>query len=157
MSEENVELVRRSIDAFSRGDLDGLLEYYAPDAVVDWSNSIGFDAGVFRGQGEIRAFMERFHEGFDEIRIELLDDPVEVEDGLVVVENVSYSHGRDGIVVQARSTFLITIRDGEHTSLTLYQTKQEALEAAEAAATGAAATLRRLWRSLRRSETGPRE
>jgi ketosteroid isomerase-like protein len=153
MAEENVELVRRSIDAFSRGDIDGVLKCYAPDAVVDWSNSIGFDAGVFRGHGEIRAFMERFHEGFDEIRIELLDGPVEVEDGLVVVENVSYSHGRDGIVVQARSTFLIRIRDGEQTSLTLYQTKEEALEAAEAAATGAAATLRRLWRSLRRSGT----
>jgi ketosteroid isomerase-like protein len=154
MSEENVELVRRGIDAFSRGDLDGVLKNFAPDAVVDWSNSLGFDAGVFRGHGEIRAFMERFHEGFNEIRVELLDDPLEVESGLVVVENVSYSHGRDGIVVQARSTFLITIRDGEQTSLTLYQTKQEALEAAGTAARGAAATLRRLWRSLRSSETG---
>jgi ketosteroid isomerase-like protein len=154
MSEENVKLVRRSIDAFSSGDLDGVLKKFAHDAVVDWSNSAGFDAGVFRGHGEIRAFLERFHEAFDEIRVELIGDPVEVEDGVVVVENVSYSHGRDGIVVQARSTFLITIRDGEQTSLTLYQAKQEALEAAEAAAGGAAATLRRLWRSLRRSERG---
>src|SRR4029453_19518057 len=106
MSEENVELVRRSIDAFSRGDLDGLLESYAPDAVVDWSNSIGFDAGVFRGHGEIRAFMERFHEGFDEIRIELLEDPEEAEEGLLVVENVSHSHGRAGVGVRARTPFL---------------------------------------------------
>jgi ketosteroid isomerase-like protein len=130
MSEENVELVRRSIDAFSRGDLDGVLENYAPDAVIDWSNSIGFDAGVFRGQGEIRAFMERFLEAFGEIRVELLDDPVEVEEGRVVAENVSYSRGRDEIEVRARSAWLITISDGEQTSLTLYQTKQEALEAA---------------------------
>jgi ketosteroid isomerase-like protein len=155
MSEENVELVRRSLDAFSRGDFDGVLEGWAPDGVLDWSNSIGFDAGVFRGHREMRAFLERFHEGFDQIRLELLDGPVEVEDGLVVVENVSYSRGRDGIVVQARSTFLITIRDGEQTSLTLYQTKQEALEAADATAGGAAATVRRLWRSLRRSERRP--
>src|SRR6266536_6003901 len=130
MSEENVELVRRSIDAFSRGDLDGVLEYFAPHAVFDWSNSRGFDAGVFRGHGEIRAFLARFYEAFGEIRVELLDDPVEVEHGLVVVENISNSRGRDGIEVRARSTFLITIRDGEQTSLTLYQTMQEALEAA---------------------------
>jgi ketosteroid isomerase-like protein len=153
MSEEDVELVRRSFDAFSRGDFDGVLEGYAPDAVIDWSNSIGFDAGVFRGHGEMRAFMERFYEGFDEIRLELLYGPAEVVDGLVVLENVSHSRGRDGIVVPARSTFLITIRDGEQTSLTLYQTRQEALEAAHAAARGPGATLRRLWRSLRRSET----
>jgi ketosteroid isomerase-like protein len=130
MSKENVELVRRNIDAFSRHDLDGMLETWAPDAVLDWSNSHGFDAGVFRGHGEIRAFLERFREGFDEIQIELLDDPLEVEEGLVVVENVSYSRGRDGIEVQARSSWLITLRDGKTTSLTLYQTKQEALEAA---------------------------
>ena len=130
MSQENVELVRRSVDAFSRGDLDGVLEKYTPDAMFDWSNSRGFDAGVFRGHDEIRAFMERFREAFGDIRVELLGDPVEVEDGLVVAENVSYSRGRDGIVVQARSAWLITIRGGEQTSLTLYQTKQEALEAA---------------------------
>jgi ketosteroid isomerase-like protein len=130
MSEENVEIVRRAVDAFNRRDLDGVLENYAPDAVLDWSNSIGFDAGVFRGHGEIRAFMERFREAFDDIRLELIGDPVEVEDGLVVMENVSSSHGRGGIEVHARSTWLITIRDGETTSLTLYQTKEEALEAA---------------------------
>jgi ketosteroid isomerase-like protein len=130
MSQENVELVRRSINAFSRGDLDGVLEHVAPDAVFDWSNSLGFDARVFRGHGEIRAFLARFYEAFGEIRVELLDDPVELEHGLVVVENVSRSRGRDGIEVRARSTFLITIRDGVQTSLTLYQTMQEALEAA---------------------------
>ena len=36
----------------------------------------------------------------------------------------------DGIEVQARSAWLITIRNGEQTSLMLYQTKQEAREAA---------------------------
>jgi hypothetical protein len=49
MSEENVEIVRRSTDAYNRRDLDGILENWAPDAVLDWSNSRGFDAGVYRG------------------------------------------------------------------------------------------------------------
>ena len=39
MSEEDVEIVRRNTDAFSRGDFDGFMEDWAPDAVVDWSNS----------------------------------------------------------------------------------------------------------------------
>jgi hypothetical protein len=43
---------------------------------------------------------------------------------------VGDGRGRDGIEVRARSAWLITIYDGEQTSLTLYQTKQEALEAA---------------------------
>jgi ketosteroid isomerase-like protein len=130
MSQENVEIVRRSTDAYNRRDLDGILENWAPDAVLDWSNSHGFDAGVYRGHGEIREFLLRFLATWDEVRFELVDGPVEVEDGLLVTENVAYLRGRDGIEVKARSAWLTTIRDGEQTSLTLYQTKQEALEAA---------------------------
>jgi ketosteroid isomerase-like protein len=130
MSEENIEIVRRGFAAANRGDLEGALELWAPDAIWDWSNSRGFDAGVFRGHGEIRAFWQRFRAAFEEVRLELVDEPVEVEDGLVVAENVTYLRGRDGIEVQARSAWLVTFRDGEQTSLTLYQTKQEALEAA---------------------------
>jgi|SRR5918995_1101302 ketosteroid isomerase-like protein len=130
MSLENVEHVRRSIDAYNRRDLDGLLDHWAPDAVVDWSNSRGFDGGVYRGHDDIRAFLQRFWAAWDEVRIELVDDPVEVEEGLLIAENLAYLRGRDDIETQARSAWLITIRDGKQTSLTLYQTKQEALEAA---------------------------
>jgi trypsin len=50
MSQQNVELIRRSTDAFNRRDLDGMLEDWAPDAVLDWSNARTFDAGVYRGR-----------------------------------------------------------------------------------------------------------
>jgi ketosteroid isomerase-like protein len=129
MSQENMELVRRAIDAYNRGDVDGFLENWAPDAVCDWSNSRGLDAGVFRGHGEIRAFAQRFLGTWDEARIELVGDPIEVEDGLLIFENVAHLRGRDGVETQARSAFLVTIQDGEQTALTLFQSKQEALEA----------------------------
>jgi ketosteroid isomerase-like protein len=82
------------------------------------------------GAREIRTFAKEFLGTWDEVRIEIVDGPVEVREGLLIAENVAYVRGRDGIEVQARSAWLITIRDGEQTSLTLYQTKQEALEAA---------------------------
>ena len=130
MSQENVELVRRSTAAYNRRDLDGMLEDWAPDAVLDWSNARTFEAGVYRGCGEIRAFTEGFLAAWDEVRLEIVHGPVEVRDGLLIMENVTHLRGREGIEVQAQSAWLITIRDGEQTSLTLYQTKQEALEAA---------------------------
>ena len=61
---------------------------------------------------------------------EFVDDPVEVAEDLLIAENVAYMRGRDGIEVEARSAWLITVRNGEQTSLTLFQTKREALEAA---------------------------
>jgi len=130
MSQENVDSFNRGLDAYNRRDPDGMLENWAPDAVLDWSNAHSFDAGVYRGYGEIRAFLEGFLGAWDEVRIEIVDGPVEVRDGLVITENVAYMRGRDGIEVQARSAWLITMRDGKTTSLTMYQTKQEALNAA---------------------------
>ena len=130
MSRENIEFVRQRFAAWSRGDVDAMLEDWAPDAVVDWSNSRGFEARTYRGHDEIREFIERFRGTFESARLALIGDPVEVADGVVIAENVAYLQGREGIEVQARSTFLIRIQDGEQTSLTLYQTKQEAIEAA---------------------------
>jgi ketosteroid isomerase-like protein len=130
MSLENVEIVRRATDAYNRRDVDGLVEHWAPDAVLDWSRSRGPEAGVYRGHDEIRAFTRRFLAVWDDARLEL-EDAIEVEDDLLVVENVAYLRGRDGIETQARSAWVLTFRDGQQTSLTLYQTMQEALEAAD--------------------------
>jgi ketosteroid isomerase-like protein len=129
MSLENVEIVRRTADAYNRHDLDGIVEHWAPDAVLDWSNSRGLEAGVYRGHDEIRAFTQRFLATWDEVRLEM-GEPMEAADDVLVVENVTYLRGRDGIQTQARSAWVLTFRDGQQTSLTLYQTKQEALEAA---------------------------
>ena len=131
MSEELVRAVRRNTEAYNRGDFDEFMEDWAPDAVIDWSNSEGFESGIYRGRSEVRAFMQRFREAFREVRVELVGDPVEVKEGLVLAENVTHFQGRDGIEVQARSAWLITFRDGEQDSLTLYQTKQDALNAAD--------------------------
>jgi len=128
---ENVEIVRRATDAYGRRDIEGILEHWASDAVVDWSESRGFEAGVYRGRDEIRAFLERFLDAFEEVRI-VLEGVREIDGEVLVVENVTHLRGRDGIEVKARSAWLITIQDGEQTSLTLYQTKEEALEAAQA-------------------------
>jgi ketosteroid isomerase-like protein len=130
MSEENVEIVRRATEAYSRGDLDEALASWSADAVLDWSNSRGLEAAVVRGRDEIRAYMEQFLEAFEEVRIEL-EDVFEADEGVVIVENLAYFRGRDGIEVTARSAWVITLQNGCQTSLTLYQSKADALKAAE--------------------------
>ncbi len=129
MSQENLETVRRAFAEYNRDDVEGALEEWAPDAVWDWSNGHGFDAGVYRGRDEIRAFWQERQAAWEEIRLEIVD-LMEVDDNQVIVENVGYTRGRDGIEVEARSAWLIKFRDGKQTSLTLYQSKQEALQAA---------------------------
>jgi limonene-1,2-epoxide hydrolase len=46
MSQENVEIVRRAIEAFNREDFDAALQDAAPDMALDWSHSRGPNAGM---------------------------------------------------------------------------------------------------------------
>jgi ketosteroid isomerase-like protein len=128
MSAENVELVCRSIKAYNHRDIKGMLECFASDVVVDWSNSHGMNAKVLRGHSELRAMVEDFWEAFDAHWIDH-ERPAEIREGVVLAENITFLRGRGGGVrVEARGVFLITIQDGKQTSLTLFQTRQEALD-----------------------------
>jgi ketosteroid isomerase-like protein len=69
MSEESTtadleELTRRSADAFTRGDLDGAVAYFAPDAVWDLS-LLGL--GVYQGPEAIRSLMEEWRRSYEAI------------------------------------------------------------------------------------------
>jgi hypothetical protein len=72
--------------------------------------------------------------------------PIEVEDDLFVVENVTYLRGRDGIETQARSAWVLTFRDGQQTSLTLPGTMSRTSDAPKADARRAEGARRRCRR-----------
>ncbi len=127
MSQENVEIVRRVIEAWNRRDLDGALQDLHPDAELDWSESPGVQSGVYRGIGEIRRFWEEWLNLFEEINVrsEAFIDAGEH----VVVPNRTYVRGRGGVEVDAGSTQVWTLRDGKIVCHRLYQEKEAALEA----------------------------
>ncbi len=47
MSQENVEVIRRVIDAWSRGDTDAALADFSADGVVDLSRAVGPNTGIY--------------------------------------------------------------------------------------------------------------
>jgi ketosteroid isomerase-like protein len=95
MSEKNVEVVRRAIEAFSSGDRDAAVQAADPEIEVDWSKSRGVKAGVYRGLAQARHFWATFHDVFE--RIEVM--PVEFieHDEHVIVRDHSrlWGTGRD--------------------------------------------------------------
>jgi ketosteroid isomerase-like protein len=128
MSQENVEVVRRAIEAFSSGDLDAATQTADPEIEVDWSKSSGVEAGVYRGLAQARQFWATFHDVFE--RIEVL--PVEFieHDEHVIVRDRSRLWGRDGIEVTVRTVAVVTLRDGRIVAWRLCRDKDEALDAA---------------------------
>jgi ketosteroid isomerase-like protein len=127
MSQENVEVVRRGYEKFSRtGDFDP--DDWHPDAVFDNSNAIFADPGVFRGFDRIREWFIAQGEMWRSQRYEPEEFiPVGVDH--VVVPQRIVSVGRDGVEVVAHTAPLFTLRDGKVTCMKNFQTKAEALEA----------------------------
>ena len=52
MSQENVEVVRRHVEAWNRCDLMTLSALWRSDGEIDWSRARGPLKGVYRGQRE---------------------------------------------------------------------------------------------------------
>jgi ketosteroid isomerase-like protein len=127
MSQENVDMVGRALDAYTRRDVDALRALSHPDTVLDWSASRGWLADVYRGIDECLRFYADYFEAFDEIDIRP-DRFIEAGDS-VVVPNVAHQRGRDGIEVSARSTLVFTVRDRKLVRICLYQDTDQALKA----------------------------
>jgi ketosteroid isomerase-like protein len=126
MSQENVEVVKAWFDAFNREDWDAAFKDAAPGAEIDMSRAVGPWRGVY-GLDQVRRVMEEFRETWESAR----QEPHEfIEAGdLVVVPSTVHLKGRDGIEVSASATTVWTIRDGAIERVTMYQDRQEALEA----------------------------
>jgi ketosteroid isomerase-like protein len=126
MSRENVETVRKSLVAYQDRDVEGLRACSEPDLELDWSESRGWLAGVYRGIDEALRFYEGYFEAFDTIEIEV-EEFIEAGDS-VVVPNVVHQWGREGIEVSARSTLVFTLRSGKLIRIRLFQENAKALE-----------------------------
>ena len=66
-SRETVDVVRRTIEAFNRRDLDAALRDVAPEVEIDWSRSRGVEAGIYRGYEACRGFWSTFIDTFDRV------------------------------------------------------------------------------------------
>ena len=129
MSQENVEIVQRHVEAWNRHDLGAYLASFASDAEIDWSRSRAPHKGVYRGHGEIETFWDVFWLTFEDVQLETTHGFTEAGSE-VVYSNTAHMQGRQGIKVIARSTLVFTVENGQITRERLFQERAEALEAA---------------------------
>ena len=107
------------------GDWESLFRGVAPDYEYDLSRGRAGE-GVYRGEEAQRRFID-FVESWQSFRTEP-HEFIEVGEHVIVPTTEHYV-GRDGIEVQARNIWTVTIRDGTVVRTCLYQDKQEALKA----------------------------
>jgi ketosteroid isomerase-like protein len=127
MSKENVEVVKAAYEALNREDWDAVVQATAQGFELDMSRSQSFRGAAVYGRDQLRRFMAEFAESWESVRVEP-HEFIEVGE-LVVVPQTTHATGREGIAVVSRPTFVWTIRDGAIERVSMYQERQDALEA----------------------------
>lgn len=129
---DNLEVVRRVLDAFERADVDAVIEASSEDFKFDFSHSRGPLSGVYCGLDEARSFFESFLEPWAALDVET-EEFIELgRDRYLTVSEIRTRGQGSGAEVNARGALVWTLRGGEVAALKLYQSKEEALEAVSA-------------------------
>lgn len=128
MSRGNVEVVRRSFEAFARGDTAAALAAYSEDTVRDDTR--------FRPEGKVRRGRDEMVEA---VRVWVgtwkdysitLERVIDAGDRVVVIWEEHGTGKGSGVEVNTRVGALIDVDDGQITRTVIYANPAEALEAA---------------------------
>jgi len=127
MSQQDVEIVRRSFDAWNEGDVEAIRRIYTEDAVVE-SGIIELGRSL-DGDDPIGNWVAEMQETWAEVRWDL--ERIFEGHGVVVTFYRGVSTGRQsGVEVTCDFAAIYRIRDGLIASERVYLDREEALKAA---------------------------
>jgi len=112
-----VELTHRAAEAANRRDVDGLMAFYAPDALVDGTRTIG---DVWRGRAAIRGLVDDWMGAYEQVEW-AVEVPVDLGNGVVftLVRQAGRPVASTGYVRQCEGWVLVWV-DDLITSVTYY-------------------------------------
>src|SRR4051794_1074163 len=120
MSSAAAEIVRANSEAFSRRDVEAMMELFAPDAVVRDRRAVGW--GDFLGRDAIRAYYEGLFDNVEEID----EDLAVVSDAGDVVVGSCHTTARlagqpEAAIVTFDYALKVTLEDGLIKALDIYE------------------------------------
>jgi uncharacterized protein len=128
MSAENVEVVRKLVAAYDRGELEAAAELLDSDfEMVQLPEHP--EAGTYRGRDAARESIEAWTGSFEDFHSEY-EEFIDAGDSVVVVV---HEHGRgrgSGIELDHRYGMLVTLRAGRVRRLEWFDSREDALRAA---------------------------
>jgi ketosteroid isomerase-like protein len=131
VSEQNVELVRATMETYSRGEYDQAVTAFHPD--VEWSvgAEIMPDPDVFHGREGVLAFWALWSEAFEGFEL-VIEDCREVGDAHVLARTRSRGRGAGSGATVDSPPFvqLMEVRDGQVVRVWMYGSESTALRAA---------------------------
>jgi ketosteroid isomerase-like protein len=128
-SNPNLDAVRRSIDAYNEGDLDGLVSMAHPD--IEWEVAPEHPAATtHRGIDAVREYHEDWRNTLHGLRIDVHSIAAS-GDSVVTVCGLRGEGAESGADVEVEIAFLITLRDGRAIRVEEFLDPDEAMRALE--------------------------
>ena len=130
MSQENVEIVRQSLETFNEGDVEGsFADVIAPEFEYIPTGRIPGAEEVYRGPEGWRRFQELFWGEFDEARVEIRD-LVASDDHVVAAQSFRGRGKQSGVETSWDLWQVWTLRDGKAVRGQGFTIESDALKAA---------------------------
>src|SRR3954469_4197065 len=129
MSQENVDVARRAVDAWNRGDLDAWLETGHPE--IEWTSGIASEVAgtevVYRGAQEMRGFWNEWHSLWD-LTVDL-SEARDFGDTVVMLGRIHTHSKTSGIDLDRPVVYVVALEGGLIRKMRAYQDLDVALEA----------------------------
>jgi ketosteroid isomerase-like protein len=130
MSQQNVEVVERAIDAFSRGDAAAFVALATED--LEWKVGLAAVEGeVFHGWEGVRDYFARLDSAWDSFLF-LADELRDLDEVVVALGRLRGQGRGGGVPVESPVGAVWTLRGGKICRLRAFLDHAEALEAAGA-------------------------
>ncbi len=126
MSQENVEIVKRALAEFQRGNF-WVPEFFEPDVRIRWLDAVGAPSETVGLQG-MSTFMLNWLETFDNMSM-VAERVVDAGDQVVVIAAWQGRGKASGVDTKWRQGTVWTLRDGRVASVIGHQEPSDALEA----------------------------
>jgi ketosteroid isomerase-like protein len=132
MSQENVEVVRDAFDAFTRGDVEGVLQRCDEDIVITQPRELPVlgASPQQRGHSGVLEAFAIWPEQWDDFRIEIARIVADPGDYVVVATRQRGRGKQSGVEVEIEMTFVFTVRDKRVVEWQMFMREDQALEAA---------------------------
>ena len=123
-------MVRTGCEAWLKGDLDALFETWHPDVEWDTTHFEGWmEKKVYRGQVEVRRFLEEWLASWDAESYEATFELMDVGDHVLVFWSQRMAGRGSGAPVELASVQVVMVRGSSVRRIENYTARNEALKA----------------------------
>jgi ketosteroid isomerase-like protein len=133
VASDNLEIIKRGLEAFNAEGVDGLLPYIDPEFEATTPPNLASEPDTYRGHDGIRRWFDSFYEVMDDIRWEMHGVERQVGEKVVVQFTLRARGKTTGLDFGQDAVMVWTLRDGRAIRVELFETVDEALAAAEGA------------------------